>query len=113
MYQQGNHNKEHNQMINNKPKIEGTSFTKTVLTEAYEREGQSLNELQRAVLQNRRADLAEEILGHTFTFRDGGAEYGVTLAYLQGQLDSLTHSLSLSDEATSYKLYEAQNQADS
>lgn len=55
-------------------------------------EGELLNSFQSASISNLRADIAEEILRLTYTPRDP-EDYGVKLAYLQGQLDILSFLL--------------------
>lgn len=88
-----------------------TSFTVVSLTPTQEAQGQILNQDQRDVIQNRRAALAEEILHKTFSYNiSEPTNYGIELAYLQGQLDVLSEQISTSDDATKFIVSESQNQ---
>lgn len=78
-----------------------TSFTRIALSDNQVLQGQSLNQLQRDVIQNRRADLAEELINCIYTHRDKEG-YGLKIAELQGQLSILSLMLAESDAATNY-----------
>lgn len=74
-------------------------ITSIELTSKETLEGQMLTTLQSACIVNLRGTIAEEIL--TLTYEPKEPEvYGVKLAYLQGQLDILTHLLTLSVDTT-------------
>lgn len=82
------------------PTAELTSFTLITLVPAFELEGQRLNEYQLAVLQNRRARIAEEIVHLTYTFgSESGENYGLNLVYLQGQLLAIQQTIDDSQAA--------------
>jgi hypothetical protein len=89
------------------------SFTKVYLTELQESQGRSLNSVQRDVIQNSRANLAEEILAKTYSYDvNNPLDYGTELAYLQGQLDALTNLINLSDAATHFIVSVANQEAE-
>lgn len=60
-----------------------------------EANGQILNSLQKAVLQNQRAEIATQKLNLVFTPNDV-LSYTQQEAYLKGQLDLIQHLLDLS-----------------
>lgn len=57
-------------MDNNSQVPQITSFSRTVLSEQQNLQGQSLNHLQRDVIQNHRADIAEEIINTIYDHKD-------------------------------------------
>ena len=80
-----------------------TSFTRIPLTEMQLVSGQCLGIDNRNVIQNKRANLAEEIINKTYEFDVNSPHtYGVELAYLQGQLDALSALIVESDEANNF-----------
>lgn len=79
--------------------IISTSFTRHNLNEAEVVQGLSLNSLQYAVIQNRIADIAEELIRLPFTPNDIQS-YLQRQAELRGQLDILQSILISSDEVS-------------
>lgn len=61
--------------------------------------GMILNHLQKGVLQNRKVEVMEQLVGLTPTSmtEDGKETYWQQEAYLRGQLDILTHLLTASE----------------
>lgn len=78
-----------------------TSFSRIVLSDQQSLQGQSLNHLQRDVIQNHRADIAEEIINTIYDHKDKEG-YALKIAYLQGQLSILSLQLAQSDAATKF-----------
>lgn len=75
-----------------------TSFTRIKLTDVDVIHGQQLGQLQKNVIQNRMADIAEEIINLTFS-ENKDDKYGLQLSYLQGQLHILNMQVLESDAA--------------
>lgn len=80
-----------------------TSFTRIPMSENDIRQGQCLGLSNRNLIQNKRANLAEEIISSTYKYDiNNPHQYGVELAYLQGQLDALTALINESDDANNF-----------
>jgi hypothetical protein len=77
------------------------SFTSYKLTEDEQRAGHLLNNLNVAVFQNLRSQLAEEKLNLAFTPNDI-LSYTQQEAHLKGQLDILNYILAAHEESTLY-----------
>ena len=95
------------------PKL-NSEFTRYEISDGELENGTYLNYLQKGIIQNRRADIASEILNLTpDDYTQGGLhQYHVRKAYLKGQLDILTHLLESSDavEAALQIREQSQNQ---
>ena len=77
------------------------TFTSYTLSEDESRNGAMLSSLNIAVIQNLRCSIAEEKLALQFTPNDV-LSYTQQEAYLKGQLDMLSHLLSLNEDAQQY-----------
>lgn len=75
-----------------------TSFTRVALSEEAVLQGRMFYQQQLDVMQNRMADIAEEILNLTFSDNKDD-KYGLQLAYLQGQLSIVSLQIAESTEA--------------
>ena len=73
-------------------------YTTYALTAQEEEDGQILNPLLKAVIQNRRMEIIAQKLGLKAEMsEEGQRNYWQLEAYLRGQLDILTHLLEASD----------------
>lgn len=81
------------------PNVKPTSFTRVVLSAGEQKAGMQFNGLNLAVLQNLRADTAEEKLNLEFTPNDVHS-FTQSEAYLKGQLDMLNYLIETSATAS-------------
>lgn len=77
------------------------TFTTYALSEDEVKQGQQLTSLNVAVLQNQRAQIAEEKLSLVFTPNDV-LSYTQQEAYLKGQLDLLSYILAANESSQQY-----------
>lgn len=75
-----------------------TSFTRVALSEEQVTQGKLFHQQQLDVMQNRMADIAEEVINLTFS-ENKDDKYGLQLAYLQGQLSIISLQVAESVEA--------------
>lgn len=74
-------------------------FNPEVLSPAENLVGQAMTYAQLKVLHNDQLILAQEILALTYQPGDKDHDYGLTLAYKQGQLDNIIMLLTRAEEA--------------
>ncbi len=84
------------------------TFTTYSLSEEETKLGQQLSSLNVSVLQNQRAQIAEEKLNLVFTPNDV-LSYTQQEAYLKGQLDLITYLLSCNEESQKFHHIEVAN----
>lgn len=76
-----------------------SNYITHIMNESEILSGTVLNYLQKGVLQNRKVEVMEQLVGLTPTSmtEDGKETYWQQEAYLRGQLDILTHLLTASE----------------
>ena len=77
------------------------TFSSYTISEEESRQGAMLTSLNIALIQNLRCSIAEEKLALQFTPNDV-LSYTQQEAYLKGQLDMLSHLLTLNEDAQQY-----------